>query len=146
MRKNLQNKILISLLMAGSIGILGFNNITSAAMIYETQLPSHPGKWYTANDTTDGILEVASDLPNEVNQGISGKYFEITESNKTYSGNQAIITGGSFADIYIFGVVFNKDSSLTINNIDVNNNKVIIDNSNNKINFGQLYIVAGARE
>lgn len=43
MRKNLQNKILISLLMAGSIGILGFNNITSAAMIYETQLPPHPG-------------------------------------------------------------------------------------------------------
>ena len=146
MRKNLQNKILISLLMAGSIGILGFNNITSAAMIYETQLPPHPGKWYTANDTTDGILEVASDLPNEVNQGIAGKYFEIIESNKTYSGNQAIITGGSFADIDIFGVVFNKDSSLTINNIDVNNNKVIIDNSNNKINFGQLYIVAGACE
>ena len=87
MRKNLQNKILISLLMAGSIGILGFNNITSAAMIYETQLLPHPGKWYTANDTTDGILEVASDLPNEVNQGIAGKYFEIIESNKTYSGN-----------------------------------------------------------
>lgn len=78
MGKNLQYKILLSLLAAGSISVYGFINTAAAAIIYETQIPdnTHKGKYYTANDTIDGVLKITGDIPAEVDIGIVGKYFE----------------------------------------------------------------------
>lgn len=73
MGKNLQYKILLSLLAAGSISVYGFVNTAAAAIIYETQIPDNTrGKYYTANDTVDGVLKITGDIPAEVDKGIVG--------------------------------------------------------------------------
>ena len=153
MRKNLQNKILISLLTAGSIGIFGFNNITSAAMIYETQLPSniHKGKWYTANDTVDGVLTITNNIPSEVDRGIVGKYFEEVEADTQYTGNKVIIENADFTENFkagsgqISGVLLYNENSIP-NNVEVNDNHVIINGLNSNINFTEFGLIAGAVE
>ena len=153
MRKSLQNKILIRLLAAGSIGILGFNNITSAAMIYETQLPSniHKGKWYTANDTVDGVLTITNNIPSEVDRGIVGKYFEEVKANTQYTGNKVIIENADFTENFkagsgqIAGVLLYNENSIP-NNVEVNDNHVIINGLNSNINFTEFGLIAGAVE
>lgn len=52
MKRKLINKLLISFVAVGAIGIQNFTNTVSAAVIYDT-LPDNPhsGKYYTANDT-----------------------------------------------------------------------------------------------
>ena len=153
MRKNLQNKILISLLTAGSIGIFGFNNITTAAMIYETQLPNnwHKGKYYTANDTVDGILTITSNIPSEVNMGIAGKYFEEVKDNTQYTGNKVIIENADFTENFgsgqgrIAGVLLYNENAIP-NNVEVNDNHVIINGLNSNINFTEFGLIAGAVE
>ena len=153
MRKNLQNKILVSLLAAGSIGILGFNNITSAAMIYETQLPSniHKGKWYTANDTVDGVLTITNNIPSEVDRGIVGKYFEEVNADTKYTGNKVIIENADFTENFkagsgqIAGVLLYNENSIP-NNVEVNDNHVIINGLNSNINFTEFGLIAGAVE
>lgn len=148
MKRKLINKLLISFVAVGAIGIQNFTNTVSAAVIYDT-LPDNPhsGSYYTANDT-DGILEIKGDIPNEVDRGISGIYIENPQSNNNYAGNAAIITGGSFKIKNISGITIYKKSGVSLDNVQASNNYVVIDNANNAISFAkdELYIVAGARE
>lgn len=52
MGKNLQYKILLSLLTAGSISVYGFVNTAAAAEVIDN--------FYTGNDT-NGVLEITED-------------------------------------------------------------------------------------
>lgn len=148
MKRKLINKLLISFVAVGAIGIQNFTNTVSAAVIYDT-LPDNPhsGSYYTANDT-DGILEIKGDIPSEVNKGISGKYIEKLQSNNNYAGNAAIITGGNFTIKNLSGITIRNGEGISLDNIQASNNHVVIDDANNAISFekNQLYMVAGACE
>ena len=153
MGKNLQYKILLSLLAAGSISVYGFVNTAAAAIIYETQIPdnTHKGKYYTANDTVDGVLKITGNIPAEVNKGIVGKYFEGVEDNTKYTGNKVIIDGVDFTENFrigqgfIAGVFLYEDGDIP-NNVEVTDNHVIINGKNGNINISDMGLIAGAVE
>ena len=153
MGKNLQYKILLSLLAAGSISVYGFVNTAAAAIIYETQIPdnTHKGKYYTANDTVDGVLKITGDIPAEVDIGIIGKYFEGVEDNTKYTGNKVIIDGVDFTENFrigqgfIAGVFLYEDGDIP-NNVEVTDNHVIINGKNGNINISDMGLIAGAVE
>ena len=153
MGKNLQYKILLSLLAAGSISVYGFVNTAAAAIIYETQIPdnTHKGKYYTANDTVDGVLKITGNIPAEVDKGIVGKYFEGVEDNTKYTGNKVIIDGVDFTENFgmgqgfIAGVFLYEDGDIP-NNVEVTDNHVIINGKNGNINISDMALIAGAIE
>lgn len=153
MGKNLQYKILLSLLAAGSISVYGFVNTAAAAIIYETQIPdnTHKGKYYTANDTVDGVLKITGDIPAEVDIGIVGKYFEGVKDNTKYTGNKVIIDGVDFTENFrmgqgfIAGVFLYEDGDIP-NNVEVTDNHVIINGKNGNINISDMSLIAGAVE
>ena len=153
MGKNLQYKILLSLLAAGSISVYGFVNTAAAAIIYETQIPdnTHKGKYYTANDTVYGVLKITGDIPAEVDIGIVGKYFEGVEDNTKYTGNKVIIDGVDFTENFrigqgfIAGVFLYEDGDIP-NNVEVTDNHVIINGKNGNINISDMGLIAGAVE
>ena len=153
MGKNLQYKILLSLLAAGSISVYGFVNTAAAAIIYETQIPdnTHKGKYYTANDTVDGVLKITGDIPAEVDIGIVGKYFEGVKDNTKYTGNKVIIDGVDFTENFrmgqgfIAGVFLYEDGDIP-NNVEVTDNHVIINGKNGNINISDMGLIAGAVE
>ena len=153
MGKNLQYKILLSLLAAGSISVYGFVNTAAAAIIYETQIPDniHKGKYYTANDTIDGVLKITGDIPAEVDIGIVGKYFEGVKDNTKYTGNKVIIDGVDFTENFrigrgfIAGVFLYEDGDIP-NNVEVTDNHVIINGKNGNINISDMSLIAGAVE
>lgn len=153
MGKNLQYKILLSLLAAGSISVYGFVNTAAAAIIYETQIPdnTHKGKYYTANDTIDGVLKITGDIPAEVDIGIVGKYFEGVKDNTKYTGNKVIIDGVDFTENFrigrgfIAGVFLYEDGDIP-NNVEVTDNHVIINGKNGNINISDMSLIAGAVE
>lgn len=151
MGKNLQYKILLSLLTAGSISVYGFVNTAAAAIIYETQIPdnTHKGKYYTANNTVDGVLKITGDIPAEVDIGIVGKYFEGVKDNTKYTGNKVIIDGVDFTENFrigqgfIAGVFLYEDGDIP-NNVEVTDNHVIINGKNGNINISDMSLIAGA--
>ena len=153
MGKNLQYKILLSLLAAGSISVYGFVNTAAAAIIYETQISdnTHKGKYYTANDTVDGVLKITGDIPAEVDIGIVGKYFEGVKDNTKYTGNKVIIDGVDFTENFrigqgfIAGVFLYEDGDIP-NNVEVTDNHVIINGKNGNINISDMGLIAGAVE
>ena len=153
MGKNLQYKILLSLLAAGSISVYGFVNTAAAAIIYETQIPdnTHKGKYYTANDTVDGVLKITGDIPAEVDIGIVGKYFEGVKDNTKYTGNKVIIDGVDFTENFrmgqgfIAGVFLYEDGDIP-KNVEVTDNHVIINGKNGNINISDMSLIAGAVE
>ena len=153
MGKNLQYKILLSLLTAGSISVYGFVNTAAAAIIYETQISdnTHKGKYYTANDTVDGVLKITGDIPAEVDIGIVGKYFEGVKDNTKYTGNKVIIDGVDFTENFrigqgfIAGVFLYEDGDIP-NNVEVTDNHVIINGKNGNINISDMGLIAGAVE
>lgn len=153
MGKNLQYKILLSLLAAGSISVYGFVNTAAAAIIYETQIPNntHKGKYYAANDTIDGVLKITGDIPAEVDIGIVGKYFEGVKDNTKYTGNKVIIDGVDFTENFdiglgfIAGVFLYEDGDIP-NNVEVTDNHVIINGKNGNINISDMGLIAGAVE
>ena len=153
MGKNLQYKILLSLLAAGSISVYGFVNTAAAAIIYETQIPdnTHKGKYYTANDTIDGVLKITGDIPAEVDIGIVGKYFEGVEDNTKYTGNKVIIDGVDFTENFgdgkgVIAGVFLYENGDIPKNVEVTDNHVIINGKNGNINISVMGRIAGAIE
>ena len=153
MGKNLQYKILLSLLAAGSISVYGFVNTAAAAIIYETQIPdnTHKGKYYTANDTVDGVLKITGNIPAEVNKGIVGKYFEGVEDNTKYTGNKVIIDGVDFTENFgdgkgVIAGVFLYENGDIPKNVEVTDNHVIINGKNGNINISVMGLIAGAVE
>ena len=153
MGKNLQYKILLSLLAAGSISVYGFVNTAAAAIIYETQIPdnTHKGKYYTANDTVDGVLKITGDIPAEVDKGIVGKYFEGVEDNTKYTGNKVIIDGVDFTENFgsgkgVIAGVFLYENGDIPKNVEVTDNHVIINGKNGNINISEMGRIAGAIE
>lgn len=149
MGKNLQYKILLSLLAAGSISVYGFVNTAAAAIIYETQIPK--GKYYTANDTVDGVLKITGDIPAEVDKGIVGKYFEGVEDNTKYTGNKVIIDGVDFTENFgsgkgVIAGVFLYENGDIPKNVEVTDNHVIINGKNGNINISKMGRIAGAIE
>ena len=147
MGKNLQYKILLSLLAAGSISVYGFVNTAAAAIIY---VPDNT-KYYTANDTVDGVLKITGNIPAEVDKGIVGKYFEGVEDNTKYTGNKVIIDGVDFTENFgigqgfIAGVFLYEDGDIP-NNVEVTDNHVIINGKNGNINISDMALIAGAIE
>lgn len=152
MGKNLQYKILLSLLAAGSISVYGFVNTAAAAIIYETQIPDNTrGKYYTANDTVDGVLKITGDIPAEVDKGIVGKYFEGVEDNTKYTGNKVIIDGVDFTENFgdgkgVIAGVFLYENGDIPKNVEVTDNHVIINGKNGNINISVMGRIAGAIE
>ena len=153
MGKNLQYKILLSLLAAGSISVYGFVNTAAAAIIYETQIPdnTHKGKYYTANDTVDGVLKITGNIPAEVNKGIVGKYFEGVEDNTKYTGNKVIIDGVDFTENFgdgkgVIAGVFLYENGDIPKNVEITDNHVIINGKNGNINISVMGLIAGAVE
>ena len=150
MGKNLQYKILLSLLAAGSISVYGFVNTAAAAIIYVPD-NTHKGKYYTANDTVDGVLKITGNIPAEVDKGIVGKYFEGVEDNTKYTGNKVIIDGVDFTENFgigqgfIAGVFLYEDGDIP-NNVEVTDNHVIINGKNGNINISDMALIAGAIE
>lgn len=152
MKNRLTNKILICLTVASSLSIYSFIDMASAAMIYETPSDhTHSGKYYTANDTSDGILKITGNIPEEVNKGIVGKYFEDVKDNTQYAGNKVIIDGIDFNENFgvgqgiIAGAILYKKGDIT-NNVETCNNHVIIDGKNSNINISDIGLIAGAIE
>ena len=152
MGKNLQYKILLSLLAAGSISVYGFVNTAAAAIIYETQIPDNTrGKYYTANDTVDGVLKITGNIPAEVDKGIVGKYFEGVEDNTKYTGNKVIIDGVDFTENFgdgkgVIAGVFLYENGDIPKNVEVTDNHVIINGKNGNINISVMGRIAGAIE
>ena len=150
MGKNLQYKILLSLLAAGSISVYGFVNTAAAAIIYVPD-NTHKGKYYTANDTVDGVLKITGNIPAEVDKGIVGEYFEGVEDNTKYTGNKVIIDGVDFTENFgigqgfIAGVFLYEDGDIP-NNVEVTDNHVIINGKNGNINISDMALIAGAIE
>jgi hypothetical protein len=148
----LQYKILLSLLAAGSISVYGFVNTAAAAIIYETQIPDNTrGKYYTANDTVDGVLKITGNIPAEVDKGIVGKYFEGVEDNTKYTGNKVIIDGVDFTENFgdgkgVIAGVFLYENGDIPKNVEVTDNHVIINGKNGNINISVMGRIAGAIE
>ena len=136
MRKNLQNKILISLLAAGSIGVCGFMNTVSAAVIVDDH--------YTGNDN-NGVLEITTDLPAEASNvtAVTGKYMSTLSDNTEYANNAITISGGDLSqkDIYGFYYDDNLNDNIYTNNVSIYNNSVTITGGTIK---GNVFGIAGA--
>ena len=134
MRKNLQNKILISLLTAGSISIWGLVNTVLAAEIINT--------FYTGNDS-NGIIKITEDNSEFHNKDIAGRYVENASVNTEYTGNQAIISGGTFngaiASIWVLRAPQQNPSGIKIHD-----NKVVITNPNGNTNLKDIGSITGA--
>jgi len=138
MRKNLQNKILISLIAAGSISILGLSNLSSAAEIVWNN-------YYTGNDS-NGILEITEDNIEFQDKNIAGRLVEEAESNTEYTNNQVTISGGTFNG-RIVGVWVQRNATEMPSNVKIHDNKVIIINpdGNTYLN-SNIYDITGAYE
>ena len=138
MRKNLQNKILISLLAAGSISVLGFVNAASAAEIVWNN-------YYTGNDS-NGILEITEDNIEFQNKNIAGRLVEEAESNTEYTNNQVTVSAGTFNG-RIVGVWVQRKGTEMPSNVKIHDNKVIITNpdGNTYLN-SNIYDITGAYE
>ena len=136
MRKNLQNKILISLLAAGSISVWGFMNTVSAAVIVDDH--------YTGNDN-NGVLEITTDLPAEASNvtAVTGKYMSTLSDDTEYANNAITISGGDLSkkDIYGFYYDDNLHDNIYTNNVSIHDNSVTI--TGGTIN-GKVFGIAGA--
>ena len=100
MGKNLQYKILLSLLTAGSISVYGFVNTAAAAEVIDN--------FYTGNDT-NGVLEITEDNTEFHNKNIAGRYVKEAQDGAEYTGNSAetdgnIITGRGPGLVFEFGL------------------------------------------
>ncbi len=130
----------------------GFVNTAAAAIIYETQIPDNTrGKYYTANDTVDGVLKITGNIPAEVDKGIVGKYFEGVEDNTKYTGNKVIIDGVDFTENFgdgkgVIAGVFLYENGDIPKNVEVTDNHVIINGKNGNINISVMGRIAGAIE
>ena len=134
MRTNLQNKILISLLAAGSIGMYSFTNTVSAAQIINT--------FYTGNDT-NGIIKITEDNIYFHNKDIAGRYVENASINTEYTGNQAIISGGTFNGA-IAGIWVLRAPQQNPSGIKIHDNKVVITNPNGNTNLKDMGAITSA--
>ena len=150
MKNTLTNKVLTSLVVASGLSIYSFVDIASAAVVYEAPPDHlHSGKYYTANDTDDGILKITGNIPAEVDRGIVGKYFDDVKDNTKYAGNKVIIDGVDFTENFGVGQGVIAGAMLyggIHNNIEVCDNHVIISGKSSNINISDMGRIVGAIE
>ena len=135
MGKNLQYKILLSLLTAGSISVYGFVNTAAAAEVIDN--------FYTGNDT-NGVLEITEDNTEFHNKNIAGRYVKEAQDGAEYTGNQVTISGGIFNADEIEGVRINYGSGPRPSNIKIHGNKVVIKNPNGSTSLNGINNIRGA--
>lgn len=150
MKNTLTNKVLTSLVVASGLSIYSFVDIASAAVVYEAPPDHlHSGKYYTANDTDDGILKITGNIPAEVDSGIVGKYFDDVKDNTKYAGNKVIIDSVDFTENFGVGQGVIAGAMLyggIHNNIEVCDNHVIISGKSSNINISDMGRIVGAIE
>ena len=106
MRKNLQNKILISLLAAGSLGICGFTNLAAAATVIvdNNLVTSHNNQAIADNADFNGY---------DYSQAHSDN--EITVSNTTLNN----FTGVGIGELLLYNSVPFQNNSIALTNSDI---------------------------
>ena len=135
MGKNLQYKILLSLLTAGSISVYGFVNTAAAAEVINN--------YYTGNDT-NGVLEITEDNPAFHDKNIAGHFVTAAQEGAEYTGNQVTISSGVFNNGGIEGAIINYGSGPRPSNIKIYGNKVVIKNPNGSTFLNDINNIRGA--
>ena len=135
MGKNLQYKILLSLLAAGSISVYGFVNTAAAAEVINN--------YYTGNDT-NGVLEITEDNPAFHDKNIAGRFVTAAQKGAEYTGNQVTISSGVFNNGGIEGARINYGSGPRPSNIKIYGNKVVIKNPNGSTFLNDINNIRGA--
>ena len=135
MGKNLQYKILLSLLTAGSISVYGFVNTAAAAEVINN--------YYTGNDT-NGVLEITEDNPAFHDKNIAGRFVTAAQKGAEYTGNQVTISSGVFNNGGIEGAIINYGSGPRPSNIKIYGNKVVIKNPNGSTFLNDINNIRGA--
>ena len=113
MRKSLQNKILISLLAAGNIGVCGFMNAAFADSAND----------YLNANNNNGQLTINGD---DIDKKVAGLFIETVENNSDYSGANVTVNNGNI-NYNIYGLRPNTISSKE--NIKIYNNQTNINNA-----------------
>ena len=134
MGKNLQYKILLSLLAAGSISVYSFVNTAAAEVI---------NNYYTGNDT-NGVLEITEDNPVFHDKNIAGRFVTAAQEGAEYTGNQVTISSGVFNNGGIEGAIINYGSGPRPSNIKIYGNKVVIKNPNGSTFLNDINNIRGA--
>ena len=149
MGKNLQYKILLSLLAAGSISVYGFVNTATAAepeFVYDGNRFSETDERYTYSGNGSLILNsnhdmpTDSDLPNPTvpnkpavrfayaGDAIAGNKLQ---SNNNYGNSTLTINGGDIDVSYLFGYrVTYPTNGLNLENVTIENNKLTVTGGN----------------
>ena len=135
MGKNLQYKILLSLLAAGSISVYSFVNTAAAAEVINN--------YYTGNDT-NGVLEITEDNPAFHDKNIAGRFVTAAQEGAEYTGNQVTISSGVFNNGGIEGAIINYGSGPRPSNIKIYGNKVVIKNPNGSTFLNGINNIRGA--
>ena len=135
MGKNLQYKILLSLLAAGSISVYSFVNTAAAAEVINN--------YYTGNDT-NGVLEITENNPAFHDKNIAGRFVTAAQEGAEYTGNQVTISSGVFNNGGIEGAIINYGSGPRPSNIKIYGNKVVIKNPNGSTFLNGINNIRGA--
>lgn len=149
MGKNLQYKILLSLLAAGSISVYGFVNTATAAepeFVYDGNRFSETDERYTYSGNGSLILNSNDDMPTDsdlpeptdpnkpavrfayAGDAIAGNELQ---SNNNYGNSTLTINGGDIDVSYLFGYrVTYPTNGLNLENVTIENNKLTVTGGN----------------
>ena len=149
MGKNLQYKILLSLLAAGSISVYGFVNTAAAAepeFVYDGNRFSETDERYTYSGNGSLILNSNHDMPTDsdlpkptvpnkpavrfayAGDAIAGNKLQ---SNNNYGNSTLTINGGDIDVSYLFGYrVTYPTNGLNLENVTIENNKLTVTGGN----------------
>lgn len=149
MGKNLQYKILLSLLAAGSISVYGFVNTATAAepeFVYDGNRFSEIDERYTYSGNGSLILNSNDDMPTDsdlpeptdpnkpavrfayAGDAIAGNELQ---SNNNYGNSTLTINGGDIDVSYLFGYrVTYPTNGLNLENVTIENNKLTVTGGN----------------
>ncbi len=149
MAKNLQYKILLSLLAAGTISVYGFVNTATAAepeFVYDGNRFSETDERYTYSGNGSLILNSNDDMPTDsdlpeptdpnkpsvrfayAGDAIAGNELQ---SNNNYGNSTLTINGGDIDVSYLFGYrVTYPTNGLNLENVTIENNKLTVTGGN----------------
>ena len=149
MGKNLQYKILLNLLAAGSISVYGFVNTATAAepeFVYDGNRFSETDERYTYSGNGSLILNSNDDMPTDsdlpeptdpnkpavrfayAGDAIAGNELQ---SNNNYGNSTLTINGGDIDVSYLFGYrVTYPTNGLNLENVTIENNKLTVTGGN----------------